>query len=163
MAISRQKKESIVRDVEGVVGGAESIVFVRFKGLPVAETTAMRAALREQGIKYHVAKKTLMKRVLATAGFQGDLPSLDGEVAIVAGKDPIAPAREIYAFVKRYKEAIGILGGVFEGRYLNGPSMTEIATIPSRETLIAQVAQLLNSPISRLAIGLNQIAEKRSV
>ena len=163
MAISRQKKADIIGDIERVVGGAESLVFVRFHGLPVAETTALRAALREQGIGYRVAKKTLMKRVLAAAGFTGEVPSLDGEVAVVSGADALAPAREIYTFVKRYKDALAILGGVFEGRFLDSGAMMDVATIPSRETLLAQIAQLLNSPISRLAIALNQIAEKKSI
>ena len=162
MAISRQKKANIIRDVEGIVGDAESLVFVKFHGLPVTETTAMRATLRDQGIGYRVAKKTLVKRVLAAKGFAGEMPALDGEVAVISGKDPLAPAREIYAFVKRYKDALAILGGVFEGRYMDSVEMTDVATIPPRETLLAQIAQLLNSPISRLAIGLNQIAEKRS-
>jgi large subunit ribosomal protein L10 len=122
----------------------------------------MRATLRDQGIGYRVAKKTLVKRVLLAKGFKGELPALEGEVAVVSGKDPIAPSREVYAFVKRYKEALAILGGMFEGRFLNSEQMTEVATIPSREGLLAQIAQLFNSPISRLAIGLNQIAEKRS-
>ncbi len=163
MAISRQKKEAIVSDVQGIVDGAETLVFVRFSKLPVAETTAMRAVLREQGIGYRVAKKTLVKRVLANAGFAGELPSLDGELAIVYGADPIAPAREINTFVKKYKDSLAILGGVFERSYVGSETMTAVASIPSRETLIAQVAQLLNSPLSRLAIAVNQIAEKRQV
>ena len=162
MAISRQKKAEIIHDVEGVVGNAESLVFVRFHGLPVTETTAMRAALREQGIGYRVAKKTLVKRVLTAKGFAGEMPALEGELAVISGKDALAPAREIYTFVKRYKDALAILGGVFEGRYMDGVEMTDVATIPSRETLLAQIAQLLHSPISRLAIGLNHVASLRN-
>ena len=77
--------------------------------------------------------------------------------------DVLEPLCHCFPSMSLYKDALAILGGVFEGRYMDGVEMTEVATIPPRETLLAQIAQLLNSPISRLAIGLNQIAEKRSV
>lgn len=162
MAITKQKKTQILQDLETIVDSADSMVFVRFTGLPVTETTAMRKGLREKGVGYRVAKKTLMKRVLAGKTFTGVLPELGGEIALVYGKDAIAPAREIYTFGKQYKERVAIVGGIFEKKYMNASEMTVIASIPSMFVLRGQFVNLINSPIQRIVTVLDRIAEMNS-
>ncbi len=162
MAITKHKKTQILQDIETIVDGAESMVFVRFTGLPVVETTAMRKGLREKGVGYRVAKKTLMKRVFANKGFSGEMPELGGEIALVYGNDAIAPAREIYTFEKQYKDRISIAGGIFEKKYMNAFEMTVIASIPSMLVLRGQFVNLINSPIQRMVTVLDRIAEKKS-
>ena len=161
MAINKQKKGEIIEKLTKAISGAESLVFVNFHGLNVTESTKLRKNLTSKKVGYVVAKKTLLKRALDTTKTEGELPSLDGEVALVYGKDPIEPAREIHLFQKDHKEQIKILGGVFEGRYLNAIAMTEIATIPSKEVLIAQFVNLINSPIQRFAVALGAVAEQK--
>jgi large subunit ribosomal protein L10 len=74
----------------------------------------------------------------------------------------IAPAREVYNFQKTHKGLLNILGGIFEGKFVDGVKMQEIAMIPSREVLYAQFVNLINSPIQRFAVVLDQIAAKKS-
>ena len=162
MALTKQKKVSLVKEFTGLVEGAKSIVFVQFKKLPVSETTELRRALRAENSGYKVTKKTLLKRVLAEKGYTGELPELAGEIAIAYGEDLIAPARGVYAFHKTHKDTISIMGGVFDGKYMNASEMTSIATIPGRETLIAQFVNLINSPIQRMAVVTQAIAEKKA-
>ena len=162
MAITKQKKTEILQDLEHIVDGADSMVFVKFSGLPVSDTTAMRKGLRENGVGYRVAKKTLMRRVLATKGFTGELPQLDGEIAVAYGKDALTPAREVYTFAKQYKERVAIVGGVFEKKYMSASEMIVIASIPSMFVLRGQFVNLINSPIQRMVTVLDRIAEKRA-
>jgi large subunit ribosomal protein L10 len=134
---------------------------VKFKGLSVARATAMRRKLRDSEIGYRVIKKTLLYRALEENNIEGQLPQLDGEVAVAYGADAIAPSRAIKAFSKEFKDSLAIIGGVFQGVYKDARAMDEIASIPSREVLLAQIANLLNSPMQRLAIGINEIAKSK--
>lgn len=161
MALSRQKKVEIASGLEGTLKDAESVVFVQFHGLSVADTRAVRRGLRDQGVGYLVAKKTLIRRALEKRAYEGDAPELPGEIALAYGGDSIAPARTVQSFAKQHKDSLTIVGGVFEGAYMGKEAMTEIALIPSRETLYAQLAMVINSPIQGLAVALNQIAQGR--
>lgn len=163
MAITKAKKVDIVAKVADALSEATSVVFVHFKGLSVGDTSAMRKALREEGIGYYVAKKTLMKRALAEAGYTGSLPELSGEVALAWSKeDPTSAARRIYEAGKAHKGALSILGGVFENAYQDAGGMTAIATIPPLPVLRGMFVNVINSPIQGLAIALGQIRDKKT-
>jgi large subunit ribosomal protein L10 len=161
MAITKAKKETILTKLEGVKNDSESIVFVSFKGLPVQDSTMMRAKLREEGVGYFVAKKTLMKRAFEGT-FEGEMPQLDGEIAVAYSADPMAPAQNIKEFAGKYKDNLAIVGGVFQGTYKNKEEMTEIASIPGLQVLRGMFVNVINSPIQGLAVALNQIAEKKA-
>lgn len=161
MAITKEKKADILKRVDEAFGTNGSVVFVGAKKLTVAETSGLRRKLRGEGISYYVAKKTLIRRALDGKKFEGSAPELPGEVAIAWGEDLIAPAREVYDFAKTHKEQMTILGGVFEGKYMDAAEMTGIATIPSRHTLYAMFVNVINSPIQKLVVGLDQIAQKK--
>lgn len=161
MAITKEKKQTILADFSQIVAGAESLVFVQFDKLTVAETIKFRRALRAAGVGYKVGKKTLLKRILAERGYAGTLPELSGEIAVAYSTDAIAPAREVYEFQKKHKERVTLVGGVFEGSYKNKEEMMAIATIPSMQTLRGMFANIINSPIQRFVIALDQIAAKK--
>ena len=162
MAIKKEQKVEMLGRVTDLVKKAQSAVFVNFHGLSVSETTSLRSGLRSEGVSYLVAKKTLVKRALADAGVKGEQPALDGELAIAYGEDLTAPARGIYEFQKTHKKNISILGGVFEGEFMNQEQMTGIATIPPTPVLRGMFVNVINSPIQGLVIALNQIAEKKT-
>lgn len=161
MAITKEKKTEILSKLDGVKNDSESIVFVKFNGMNVADTTAMRSKLREEGVGYFVAKKTLMKRAFDKA-FKGEIPPLEGEIAVAYSKDAISPAQNIKEFASKYKENIAIVGGVFQGVYKNAEEMTEIASIPPLPVLRGMFVNVINSPIQGLVLGLNAIADKKS-
>ena len=160
MAITKAKKEEVLKRLEGIKNDAEALVFVGFNGLTVGDTTAMRSKLREEGVQYFVAKKTLIGRAFDGA-FEGEAPALEGEVAVAYSTDPVAPAQNIHAFQKEYKDKVAILGGVFEGAYKSREEMTEIASIPSLPVLRGMFVNVINAPIQGLVLGLNAIAEKK--
>ena len=160
MAISKAKKQDIIAKLEKVRDNSESIVFVYYKGLPVAETTSMRKDLREKGVGYFVAKKTLIKRTFGDT-FSGQIPVLDGEIAVAFSSDAIAPAQNIKEFAEKYSKNIAIVGGVFQGVYKDQAEMTEIASIPPLQTLRGMFVNVINSPIQGLVIALDAVANKK--
>jgi large subunit ribosomal protein L10 len=162
MAITREKKEEVRKTIEDILEKAATVVFVNFKGLGVLDTALMRRRLREKGIGYYVAKKTLIKIALGTKNFAGAIPALDGEIALAYSEDPTAAAREIHAFGKDFEGKIGIAGGIFERAYQDKRAMLDIALIPSREALLAQFVYIINSPIQGFASVLHQRAEKQA-
>jgi len=161
MSITLDKKKELVASLEKALKGANSVVFVKFDKLKVAEVNTLRRTLQTQKVGYQVAKKTLLKRALSTHKITGDLPEIPGQVAIAYSTDLLAGAREVFGFQKTHKENISIVGGVFEGKYMNADEMMSIATIPPLQTLRAMFVNLINSPIQRFAVVLNAIAEKQ--
>lgn len=161
MAITKSKKQDIIKILKEIFVGAKSVVFVKFKGFSVNNTNTMRKDLKVDSIGYKVARKTLIRKALEGQSIKGDQPELSGEVALAYGTDLIAPARKILDFQKKFKEAVMIVGGIFDGRYLNREEMLEIALIPPVKTLQAQFVNLINSPIQRLAVVLDEIAKKK--
>ncbi|MEZ4200582.1 MAG: 50S ribosomal protein L10 [Candidatus Paceibacterota bacterium] len=160
MAITKAQREEIIDKLNGIKTDADSIVFVNFNGLGVSDTTAMRSAMREAGVSYLVAKKTLIKRAFDGA-FTGDMPALEGEIALAYSADAIAPAQNVKEFAGKFKDKIAIVGGVFQGVYKTKEEMTDIASIPPLPVLRGMFVNVINSPIQGLVISLNQIAEKR--
>ena len=160
--ITREKKGHIVKALYDAATKAQSIVFVNFHGLNVADTNELRSLLRVKDITYSVARKTLIKRALADAKIEGELPPLEGEVALAFGDDPVLPASSISVFAKKHKENISIIGGVFEGKFMNKSEMEMIASIPPMETLRGMFVNVINSPIAGLVIALDAIAQTKT-
>jgi large subunit ribosomal protein L10 len=161
MAITKDKKTEILGKLKDVAK-KDAIIFVNFHGLNVAQSSEIRKKLRESGVSYLVAKKTLVKKAFTEEKISGDLPSLDGELAVVASDDATAPAREIFAFQKTFSGAISILGGVFENKFISKSEAEEIAKIPSLQVLRGMFVNVINSPIQGLAIVTQAIADKKS-
>ncbi len=161
MAITKAKKVDILSRLTEVKDTADSIVFVHYKGLSVADTTAMRKELRDKGVGMFVAKKTLMGRAFDGA-FTGTMPQLDGEIAVAYSADPMAPAQSMKEFGTKFKDKISIVGGVFQGAYKNKEEMIEIASIPSLDVLRGMFAQLINSPRQRFAVVLDAVAATKN-
>ncbi len=165
MAITKEQKGKIIDKAREAMKKAVSLVFINFHGLTVADVNTLRKDLKRKSINYSVFKKTLLKRALEEKKFDGVEPVLDGEVALVYLSDKadqddvIAPAREVYAFQKTHKDAVRIIGGVFESKYLDASAMMDIATIPSKEVLYGQFVGMLASPIRSFAFIVNQIAQ----
>lgn len=162
MAITKDKKQELLKKAQDIFDGADSAVFVQTQGVGVNDSNAMRQEMRREGVGYSVIKKTLVKRALAETNVTGDQPEFPAELAIAYGEDLIAPARLVRTYEKKFKDNISILGGIFEGAYMDKAAMTEIADIPSTPALRGMFVNVINSPIQGLVIALNQIAEKKA-
>jgi len=160
MAITKEKKKEILEKVRGITK-KESVVFVNFHGLPVTETSEMRGNLRKADVSYFVTKKTLIKKAFSEAGIDGDMPELEGELALAYADDTTSPAREVYEFQKKYKNNVQILGGVFENEFLGKEKMLEIAQIPGQDVLRGMFVNIINSPIQGFVMTLQAYADKQ--
>ena len=163
MPITLDKKKELVAGLDQALKGANSVVFVKFDKLKVADVNSLRRSLQSQEVGYKVAKKTLLKRALSSLGVTGELPELPGQVAVAYSRDLLAGAREVFNFQKGHKENVSIVGGVFEGKYMTEQEMLSIATIPPLQTLRGMFVNLINSPIQQLVVGLDQIRAKKEL
>jgi large subunit ribosomal protein L10 len=165
MAITKEKKSDIVAKLTDAFTEAASVAFVGFTKLTVSDATKLREALRSAGVKFFVAKKTLIKKALETQNYNGSVPELPGEVAVAwTSKDVTAPSRGVYDFAKKSKleQALKLLGGVFEGAFIGAPETLSIATIPPVPVLRGMFVNVINSPIQGLVIALDKIRETKT-
>src|SRR3990167_10930474 len=114
--LQKSKKEEMIKEIEGTLKDSKSLVFVNFHGMNVADETILRRELREKGVGYRVSRKTLLKRALQGKA-EGEIPELEGEVAIAYSVDEISSPREVYNFQKANKLALKIIGGIFNGKF----------------------------------------------
>ncbi|MEK7179826.1 MAG: 50S ribosomal protein L10 [Patescibacteria group bacterium] len=163
MATSKSKKREILAKLSDAFKEASSVVFVSFSKLTVKDASRVRKELADAGVRYYVAKKTLIRLALKQRGYDGELPELPGEVAIAWTSDDItAPARGVYDLGKKLKGAIMLVGGVFEGVFADAQKMLGIATIPIMPVLRGMFANIINSPIQRFAIALGEVAKTKN-
>jgi len=164
MAKTKAEKAEVIQKLEDAFKNSASSVLVHFSGVNVADESAMRRALREAGVKYFVAKKTLVRRALTSAGHEHEGLPLDGELAVAygGGGDSTAAARLVHGWADKLKDKLAIVGGIFEGSLKNKADMLEIATIPPLDTLRAMFAQVVNSPRQRFAVVLSEVAKTKT-
>ncbi|MBI4065705.1 50S ribosomal protein L10 [Candidatus Kaiserbacteria bacterium] len=162
MAITKDKKRAIVAKLADAFKEASSVVFVGFSKLTVKDASRVRKELAEAGVRYYVAKKTLIRLALKQKGYEGEVPELPGEVAVAWTTDDItAPARGVYDLGKKLKGAVALIGGVFEGVFADAQKMIGIAIIPPLPILRGMFANIINSPRARFATVLGEVAKTK--
>ncbi len=150
MAISRRKKEELVKQITERIRESKSIVFADFAGLSVAEITELRAKLREQEVTLKVLKNNLFALAVKEAGLELDLSQLSGHpIAFAFSPDEVMGAKTINDFAKN-NDKISMVGGTLEGRSLSQEELSSLANMPSREELYAKVVGSLASPLRGL-------------
>ncbi|MBD3282539.1 MAG: 50S ribosomal protein L10 [Candidatus Portnoybacteria bacterium] len=146
--LTRKQKEEIVKELAEKMERQESLVFTDISGISVEEMQDLRRKLREQGIEYKVAKKTLINLAFEKSKHDIDISGLKGSIGVAFGyEDPIMPAKILDKFSKEH-EALDILGGVMEKRLLSMEEVKELAKIPSQEELLASLVGSLKAPMN---------------
>jgi len=154
------KKQSVAEITENFKG-AESAVVVDYRGLDVAEITALRKELRDNNVTYKVYKNTMVKRAVADAELEDLNDILVGPTAIAFGHDDVvAPARILYDFAKDH-EALEIKGGVIQGEVAPVEQLKELSTLPDHDGLISMLLSVLQAPIRNLAYATQAIADEK--
>ena len=161
MSINKQKKGEILEKIQKKLNKAEFVAFVNFHGLNVALVSDLRKKLKVAGAEYNVAKKTLVKKGLSGISYGGELPKLDGEVAVITSADPLAPSKVIQEFIKKNK-VLAALGGVYDKNYVGGDVIKMLGSIPPREVLLAQIVNIINSPIQGIVVVLDKISKLKT-
>ena len=152
-----ESKKVVVEALTGKIKEATSVVFVDYKGITVAQDTALRQKFREAGVEYSVVKNTLTRFATKNVGYDFD-EVLNGTTAMASTTgDPIAPARIVCEFAKKNKLPLAIKGGVVEGSVLSAEQLSSFGELPSKNALVASVLGTFLAPISSLAFVLDQI------
>lgn len=162
MSASLEAKKLLVEEIKDKIQRAKSLTFVDYRGLTVEEDTKMRAAFRQAGADYKVYKNRLLLRALEECGITGLESVLEGTSAVAFGfEDEVAPNKIIVDTIKNTQK-MQIKAGVLNGKVVDVAMVETLASIPSKDVLIAKLLFLLQSPVRGLAVALNAIAEKNN-
>lgn len=156
------EKQAVVAALTERIKNASAGVFVDYKGITVAQDTELRSELRKNDVEYSVVKNTLLRFALDNCGLNELDSVLSGTTSFATSTgDPIAPFRILNDFTKKVEGDNFVIKAAFmDGKVLSNAEVTEIAALPSKEALYAQVFGTLLAPITSLAVVLNQIVEK---
>jgi len=161
MAVTRSKKEELVKALKEKILKSKALVFARFHKLSVAKASGFRRDLRKVDSEYTVAKKTLLKIALKASGKEV-AEKFEGEVGVITGYgDELATFKNAMDFSKKEKEAFQVLGGIFEGKVIDAKTAKALGMIPSREALIAQLMSVLLGNTRKLVYVLDQISKSQ--
>ena len=168
-----QQKQGIVEDIKAKFENCQSAILIDYRGLTVEEVTDLRNKFREAGVEYRVLKNTMIRRAVDALGMEGLDSVLEGPTAVAFGmEDAVAPAKIISEFIKKTNKT-EIKAGVLEGKVVDVAAVNALASLPSREVLVAKVLGSMNAPITgfvtalsgnirNLQYVLNAIGEKKS-
>ena len=152
-----ESKKAVVETLTGKIKEATSVVFIDYKGINVAQDTALRKQFRDAEVEYTVVKNTLTRFAAQNAGYNFD-EVLNGTTAMACTTgDPIAPARIVCEFAKKNKIALSLKGGIVEGSVLSADQLNGFGELPSKNALVASVLGTFLAPISSLAFVLDQV------
>lgn len=156
-------KAQQVSEISEKIARAQSVILFDYRGLTVEQVTELRNEMRKNGIEYVVLKNSLVERAAKKDNIDERVHDyLKGPTAYAFGyNDAVAPAKILKDAVKKYKKC-ELKGGIVNGKVFNAAEVNTLADLPSREQLIARLLGSMMSPISGLAVALDQIAKKRS-
>lgn len=160
LSLNRTEKAAVIDEVKAQVVNAQTLVMAEYRGTTVADMTKLRKSAREQGVYLHVLKNTLARRAVAGSAFEVATGEMTGPLIYGFSTDAVAAAKVVNEFAKT-NDKIVIRAGAFNGKLLDRAGVAALASIPSREVLLAQLAGLLNSPVARMARVLAAVAEKK--
>ncbi len=156
-----ESKQKFVEELAEKLKNSACGVIVDYKGINVADDTAMRKSLREADVDYFVVKNSLLKRAAEKAGLEGLDAHLEGTTAIALSKEDIIIAPKlIYKQVEASKGTFSIKVGFIDGKAITADEVTEYAKLPDKNTLVSKLLFVLQSPMQKLAIAASEIAKK---
>ena len=160
MSLNRSEKQAVIDEVTGLAAKAQTLVLAEYRGITVADMTRLRSQARDKGVTLSVLKNTLARRAVAGSAFEVVSDQMTGPLIYGFSTDAVAAAKVVSDFAKTNDKLV-IRGGAFGGKTLDVNGVKQLANIPSKEVLLAQLLGLMQSPISRTARVLAALAEKR--
>lgn len=159
MSLNLEQKQAIVAEVSEVLAGAQVAIVAEYRGLTVAQMTALRRNARKSDIYVRVVKNTLVRRAVKGSRFEGLSDHLSGPLAFTAGKDPAALAKLLTEFAKD-NEKFRITAGSMQGKLMSKAEMEALAKLPSREILLAMLMGTMLAPVRKFVQTLNEVPAK---
>lgn len=157
-----KQKQAVIDEIKGKLEKAQSAVVIDYIGITVEQADAMRRKLREANVDYTVYKNTLVNRAIEGTQYESLKDVLSGPSAFAFSyDDAIAPARVLSGIIKEYKK-MEFKAGVIEGTFYDAEGVKTIASLPSREELIAKFMGSIQSPVSKLVRTFQAVADAKA-
>src|SRR5438128_4097745 len=153
--MKRTEKEQLVAELKDKIKSAPALYYTDFTGLNVKRMTDLRRRLRKANVEYVVIKNTLALRAVNESGLGGE--RLKGPTGLVVARDPVAAAKVITDFAKENDKKPAVKGGVFEGKAIDTAQVTKLASMPTREQMLADLGAGLQSPMAAFLGALNGV------
>ncbi len=160
MSLNRNEKAAVITDVAAQVARSQTLALAEYRGLTVEHLNNLRKQARDKGVYLHVLKNTLARRAVAGTPFEVAAESMVGPLIYGFSEDAVAAAKVMSDFAKSNDKLV-VKGGAYAGKALSADGVKALASIPSKEVLLAQLLGLMQSPVSRIARVLAAIAEQR--
>ena len=162
MSLNRNEKAAVITDVAAQVARSQTLALAEYRGLTVEHLNNLRKQARDKGVYLHVLKNTLARRAVTGTPFEVAAESMVGPLIYGFSEDAVAAAKVMSDFAKSNDKLV-VKGGAYAGKVLSADGVKALASIPSKEVLLAQLLGLMQSPVSRMARVLAAIAEQRQV
>lgn len=160
MSLNLNDKKAVVAEVSAQVAKAQSVVLAEYRGIEVSDLTKLRAKARESGVYLRVLKNTLVRRAVEGTTFADLSSHMVGPLIYGIAEDPIAAAKVLNDFAKSNDKLI-LKAGSYAGETLDAAGVKALASIPSREELLAKLLGVMMAPLTGMAISLGALAKKR--
>ncbi|NMG47509.1 50S ribosomal protein L10 [Azoarcus communis] len=160
MGLNLDDKKAVVAEVSAQVASAQTIAVAEYRGIAVGDLTALRAKARESGVYLRVLKNTLVRRAIADTPFADLGDQLVGPLIYGISEDPVAAAKVLNDFAKGNDKLV-LKAGSYAGKTLDKAGVQALASIPSREELLARLLGVMQAPVSGFAVALAALAKKR--
>ena len=155
------QKEKEVSELAEKISKAKVVLLTDYRGINVEDVTKLRANLRPTNTEYKVIKNNITRRALQAANIEGLEELLEGPTAVILGYDDyLETSKTVYNYAKD-NDFYKIKGGIIDGKVVSAEEIITLAKLPSRETLIAQLAGALLGNITKLAVALDQVKSQK--
>lgn len=161
MSLNIETKQAAVAEIVAAIANAQTMVIADYRGISVASMTELRANARKAGVYLHVLKNTLARRAVEGTSFAALADQMVGPLVYAVSEDPVAAAKVLHQFSKK-DEKIVLKAGSYNGDLLDVAQVAELASIPSRDELLAKLLGIMQAPVSGFARALAALAEKKA-
>jgi len=151
--MNKTEKQQLVTELRDKIKGAKALYYTDFTGLNVKRMTELRRRLRRAGVEYVVIKNTLALRAINESGLTGS--RLRGPTGVVVSKDPVTAAKLLSDFARENDQKPAVKGGLLEGTAIDEKQVKKLASMPSREQMLAELGAGLQSPMAAFVGALN--------
>lgn len=160
MGLNLEDKKAVVAEVSALVATAQTIAIAEYRGIEVGHLTVLRKKARESGVYLRVLKNTLVRRAVADTPFAALADQMVGPLIYSVSKDPVSAAKVLHDFAKTNDKLV-IKAGSYAGKVLDKAGVQALASIPSREELLARLLGVMQAPVSGFAGAVAALAKQR--
>lgn len=157
MGLNLEQKKAAVAEISAQLAEAQAVVLAEYRGLEVGQLTGLRAKARQSGIYLRVLKNTLARRAVAETPFSGLAEHMSGPLLYGISKDPVAGAKVLSEFAKASGDRLTVKAGAMPNYVMDAKGVQALATMPSREELLATLLATMQAPVAQFVRTLNEV------